>query len=116
MKESQEYLRDFPTIEVKFDPQEIEALIITEKSRKRKRRHPQNNPISVEKDLSNITCYRCKDLDHYAGKCPEKKPRTQRVDAISKKPKDLSKVICFHCKEAGNYATKCPGKMKAGAK
>ena len=35
-KESQEYLRDFPTTEVKFDPQEIEALIITEKSRKRK--------------------------------------------------------------------------------
>ena len=55
-KESQEYLGDFPIAEVKFDPQEIEALIITEKFRKRKRRHPLNNPISEEKDLSNVTC------------------------------------------------------------
>ena len=115
MKEGQEYLGDFPTAEVKFDPQEIEALVITEKSRKRKRRQPQNNLIYAEKDLSHITCYRCKDLGHYASKCPEKKPRTQRVDTISKKPKDLSKVICFRCKEAGHYATKCPDKMKAGA-
>ena len=35
-KEREEYLGDFSTAELKFDPQEIEALIITEKSRKRK--------------------------------------------------------------------------------
>ena len=35
-KEREEYLGDFPMAEVEFDPQEIEALIITEKSRKRK--------------------------------------------------------------------------------
>ena len=86
MKESQEYLRDFPTIEVKFDPQEIEALIITEKSRKRKRRHTQNTPISAGKDLSEITCYKCKTLGHYANKCPEKKPRIQGAYIITKKP------------------------------
>ena len=57
-KEREAYLGDFPTAEVKFDPQ-VEALIITKKSRKRKLRHPQNNPISAEEDLSHITCYRC---------------------------------------------------------
>ena len=46
-KEREEYLGDFSIAEVKFDPQEIEALIITEKSRKRKRRHPQSNSISA---------------------------------------------------------------------
>ena len=45
MKESQKYLRDFPTAEVKFDPQEIEALIIIEKSRKRKRRQPRTTQL-----------------------------------------------------------------------
>ena len=69
-KESKEYLGDFSTAEVKFDPQEIEALVIRKKSKKRKRRHHQNNPISTEKDPSNITCYRCKDLGHYTNKCP----------------------------------------------
>jgi hypothetical protein len=114
-KEREEYLGDFLTAEVKFDHLEIEALIIMEKPRKRKRRHPQNNPISAEKDLSHITCYRCMDLGHYADKCPEKKPRTQRADTIPKKRKDLSEVICFRCREAGHYATKCPNKMKAKA-
>ena len=75
--EREEYHGDFSTTQVKFDPREIEVLIITEKSRKGKQRHPQNNPISTEKDLSHITCYRCKDLGHYAHKCPEKKLKSK---------------------------------------
>jgi hypothetical protein len=114
-KESQEYLGDFQTAEVKFDPQEIEALIITERPKKRRRRHPQNNPISAEKDLSNITCYRCKDLGYYADKCPEKKLKIQGAYIITKQPRDMSKVICFHCKEAGHFARECSDQMKAGA-
>ena len=114
-KEREEYLRDFPKAYVKFDPQEIEALVITKKSKKRKRRHPQNNPISVEKDLTNITCYRCKDLGHYADKCPEKMLRIQGADIITKKPQDMSKVICFRCKEAGHFARECSDQEKAGA-
>ena len=99
-KESQEYLRDSPTTEVKFDPQEIEALIITEKSRKRKRRQPQNNPTSAKKDLSHITCLTCKESGHYFSSCPKRKPRTQGGYVIMRKPQDLSKVICFCCNEA----------------
>ena len=77
MRESQEYLGDFPTEEVEFDPQKIEELIGTKKSSKRKNMCPQKNPISAEKDLSDITCYRCKDLGHYASNCPTRKRRTQ---------------------------------------
>nr|XP_020183611.1 uncharacterized protein LOC109769268 [Aegilops tauschii subsp. strangulata] len=117
-KESREYLEDFPAAEVKFDPREIEAPIIMEISRKRKRRHPQNNPISAEKDLGSIPSFKCKTLCHYANMCPEKKPekepRTQKADTIPKKPKDLSEVICFRCKEAEHYADECPYNKEAG--
>ena len=47
-------LVEFPTEEVEYDPQEIEALIGTEKSRKR-------NRLDSRKDLSHITCFRCKE-------------------------------------------------------
>ena len=76
-KQSQEYLGDFPTEEVEFDPHEIEELIGTKKSRKRKSMYPLNKPVSGKKDQSHITCFRCNYGGHYAGKCPERKTRTQ---------------------------------------
>ena len=94
-------LVEFPTKEVEYDPLEIEALMGMEKSRKRSR-------LDSRKDLSHITCYRCKNLGHYAYKCRKKKyadkcrkrkPRAQRADTIPKKSKDLSEVICLCCKE-----------------
>src|SRR4051812_47018337 len=47
-------LVEFPIEEVEYDPQEIEALIGTEKSRKR-------NRLDTRKDLSHITCFRSKE-------------------------------------------------------
>ena len=44
-----EDLVEFPTEEVEYDPQEIEALIGMEKSRERNRLEPR-------RDLSHITC------------------------------------------------------------
>ena len=58
-------LVEFPTEEVEYDPQEIEALIGTEKSRKRSR-------LDSRKDLSHITCFRCKESGHYFNSCPKK--------------------------------------------
>ena len=63
-------LVEFPTVEVEYDPQEIEALIGTGKSRKRSR-------LDSRKDLSHITCFKCKELGHYFSSCPKMKPRTQ---------------------------------------
>ena len=82
-------LVEFPTEEVEYEPQEIEALIGTEKSRKRSR-------LDSRKDLSHITCYRCKESRHYFSDCPKRKLR------------DLSEVICFHCNGAGHFARECP--------
>ena len=58
-------LVEFPTEEIEYDPQEIEALIGMEKSRKR-------NRLDSRKDLSHITCYRCKESGHYLNNCQKK--------------------------------------------
>ena len=94
-------LVEFPTEEVEYDPKEIEALIGTEKSRKRSR-------LDTRKDLSHITCFRCKESGHYLSNCPKRKPRTQGGYMITRKPRDLSEVICFHCNGAGHFARECP--------
>ena len=98
----------FPIEEVEYDPQEIEALIGMEKSRKRIRLDSRNNPISTKEDLSHITCFRCKDSGLYFSGCPKRKPRTLGGYVITRKPRDLSEVICFRCNEAGNFARDCP--------
>src|SRR4051812_21752634 len=85
-------LVEFPTEEVEYDPLEIEALIGTEKSRKRSR-------LDSRKDLSHVTCYRCKESGHYFSNCPRRKPRTQVGYIITRKPRIFPEVICFRCNE-----------------
>ena len=63
-------LVEFPTEKVEYDPQEREAMIGMERSRKR-------SGLDSRKDLSHITCYRCKDSGHYLSSCPKRKPRIQ---------------------------------------
>ena len=36
---------------------------------------------NVEKDISNITCHKCKKKGHYANKCPERKAETSETGA-----------------------------------
>ena len=90
-------LVEFPTEEVEYDPQEIEAMIGMERSRKRSR-------LDSWKDLSHITCYRCKESGHYFNSCPKRKPR------------DMSEVICFRCNEAGHFARECPKEKETCAR
>ena len=75
-------LVEFSTEEVEYDPREIEALIGTEKSKKRSR-------LDTRKDLSHITCLRCKESGHYFSSCPKRKPRSQGGYVIMRKPRDL---------------------------
>ena len=102
-------LVEFLTKEVEYDRQEIEALIGMEKSRKRSR-------LDTRKDLSHITCFRCKESGHYFSSCPKRKPRTQGGYVIIRKPRDSSDVICFHCNEAGHFPRDCPKEKEACAK
>ena len=87
----------FLTEEVEYDPQEIEALIGMERSRKRSR-------LDSRRDLSHITCYRCKESGHYLNSCPKRKPR------------ELSEVICFSCNGAGHLSRECPKEKETCAR
>ena len=89
-------LIEFPTVEVEYDTQEIEALIGMEKSRKRRR-------LDFRKDLSHITCFRCKEGTTLVV-AKKKKPRTQGGYVITRKLQDLSEVTYFHCNGAGHFA------------
>ena len=106
----------FPIEEVEWDPQEIEALTITEKSRKRSRLDLRNNQISTKRDLSHITCFRCKNSGHYHNDCPKGKMRTPGGYIITRKPRDMSEVICFRCDEAGHFARECPKEKETCAR
>ncbi|KAE8809133.1 hypothetical protein D1007_14311 [Hordeum vulgare] len=53
-KRSQEYLGNFPTEEVEFDPLEIEELAKMKESGKKKK-YPQKSQISADIDLSHMT-------------------------------------------------------------
>ncbi|KAE8779559.1 hypothetical protein D1007_47398 [Hordeum vulgare] len=57
MKRSQEYLGNFPTEEVEFDPLEIEELAKMKESRKKKK-YPRKSQISADIDLSHVRCYK----------------------------------------------------------
>ena len=52
----------FPIEEVEYEPQEIEALIGTEKSRKRSRLDPRNNPISTKKGPESYHMFQVQGL------------------------------------------------------
>jgi len=90
-------LVEFLTEEVEYDPPEIEALIGMEGSMKRSR-------LDSRRDLSHITCYRCKESGHYLNSCPKRKPRY------------LSEVICFSCNGAGHFARECPKEKETCAR
>uniref|UniRef100_A0A8I6WQF9 CCHC-type domain-containing protein n=1 Tax=Hordeum vulgare subsp. vulgare TaxID=112509 RepID=A0A8I6WQF9_HORVV len=75
-KESHKYLGNFPTEKVEFDPHEMEELTRTKNSGK-KRKYTRKSQISADKDLSHISCFKCKTLGHYANMCPTRKRETR---------------------------------------
>src|SRR5215216_5788374 len=92
----------FPTYVVKYEEHELEELLALDRPKKKK------------KDISQLQCYNCKEMGHYASECPEKKKRQEDKQKLVKPKirKDFSQVMCKHCKELGHYANYCPEKMK----
>ncbi|KAE8792828.1 hypothetical protein D1007_32603 [Hordeum vulgare] len=111
-KRSQEYLGNFPTEEVEFDPLEIEELAKMKESRKKKK-YPRKSQISADIDLSHVRCYKCMEFGHHKYMCSRRKLEIQGAKAKAKKPRDLSELMCFRCKEAGHFASDCPQRKKA---
>jgi hypothetical protein len=87
----------FPTTIVEYQENEIRDLLALELPTKKKK----------EKVYSKVLCFNCKELGHYASKCPEgnNKPNTQ-----GSVKKDLSIITCFKCKQNGHYSNRCPEK------
>ncbi|KAE8792710.1 hypothetical protein D1007_32669 [Hordeum vulgare] len=88
-KGSQEYLGNFPTEKVEFDPLEIEELAKIKESGKKKK-YPRKSQISADKDLSHVRCYKCMEFGHHKYMCSGRKPETQGAKANTKMPRDLS--------------------------
>ena len=95
----------FPT----YEEHELEELLALEKPKKKKK-----CPNPNKKDITQVQCYNCKEMGHYANECPEKKKnqRNKQKAMIPKEKKDISQVMCFKCKELGHYVNFCPGKRK----
>ncbi|KAE8773948.1 hypothetical protein D1007_53737 [Hordeum vulgare] len=111
-KGRQEYLGNFPTEKVEFDPLEIEELAKMKESRKKKR-YPRKSQISTDIDLSHVRCYKCMEFGHHKYMCSGRKPEIQGAKEKAKKSRDLSELICSRCKEARHFASDCLQRKKA---
>jgi hypothetical protein len=86
---------------VECEDHELQDLLALEKPKKKKKCNVQE-----EKDISQVTCFNCKELGHYAINCPEKvknKANKQEVGKGSSK-KDISQVECHECQKLGHYS------------
>jgi hypothetical protein len=87
----------FPTTIVEYEKSELRDLIALEIPKKKKKN-------IKKKDNSKVLCFRCKELGHYADKCPERDNKANRPGGVKK---DLRLITCYKCKQKGHYADKC---------
>ncbi|KAE8792658.1 hypothetical protein D1007_32770 [Hordeum vulgare] len=93
-KGSQEYLGNFPTEKVEFDPLEIEELAKIKESGKKKK-YPRKSQISADIDPSHDRRYNCMEFVHHKYMCSARKPETQGAKANTKTPRDWSNSFAF---------------------
>jgi hypothetical protein len=82
----------FPTTAVEYEENEVRDLLALERPKRKK-------------DKRKVLCSICKELRHYAKKCPEENNKANRQDSVKK---DLNHITCYKCKQKGHYADKCP--------
>jgi len=79
----------------------------------------RREPRGEASDVSQVTCYKCGNLGHYANKCQSQEEGSKfrptdnnRREGDSGrrsnyKSKDLRQVTCFNCNQTGHYARNC---------
>jgi hypothetical protein len=87
----------FPTTMVEYEENEVRDLLALEISKKKKK-------MIKKKDNSKVLCFKCKELGHYADKCPEKDNKVNGQDSVKR---DIRLVTCYKCKQKGHFADKC---------
>jgi hypothetical protein len=55
----------------------------------------------MRKDISKVQYCNCKELGHYASKCPERNNKANRQGSMKK---GLGLVTCCKCNRKGHYA------------
>jgi hypothetical protein len=72
----------FPTAIVEYGKKEVRELLALERPQKKK-------------DNSKLMCFNCKELGHYANKCPEKDNKANSLGSVKK---NLNHITCYTCK------------------
>ena len=124
-KEEGHYSRDCPikrtrseAFAIEYDRKEIEALLALEESKKKRKLGSNQHHSEPRRDISQVLCFKCNEIGHYADNCPEKMARKAAKAIVLDKgsenqikmgensshnlhvkpsKKDLSLVQCFTC-------------------
>jgi hypothetical protein len=75
----------FPTVVVEYQENEIRDLLALELPTKKKKKHV----------YSKVLCSKCKELGHYASRCPKRYNKANTQGSVKK---ELNHVTCFKCK------------------
>jgi hypothetical protein len=81
----------FPTTIVEYEEKEVRYLLALERPK-------------MKKDNSKVLCFNCKELGHYAKKCPERNNKENEQGSVKK---DLNHITCYKCKQKGYYSNQC---------
>jgi hypothetical protein len=84
----------FPTTIVEYEEPELRDLLAFERPKKKK-------------DNNKVLCFNCKEVGHYADKCPERDNKVNKQGSVKK---NLNHITCYTCKQHGHYSDQCKEK------
>jgi hypothetical protein len=80
---------------VEYEENEVRDLLALERPKRKK-------------DNSQVICFKCKELGHYAEKCTERNDKANGQGSMKKK--NLRQITCYECKQKGHYTDRCSEK------